>query len=118
MITSRDLNDSASERIRLHLPRFERAAPPDPGAGDWAEWQALLASREHAAESGPHGAMTLAPDQGYGTVSASLVALSARPDRGATYNARGVKPARADTKPIWLFAPGAPGGVPFASVAL
>ncbi|MSO85054.1 MAG: hypothetical protein EXR02_02300 [Rhodospirillales bacterium] len=102
MITSRDLNDPASDRIRLYLPRFERAAPPDPGAGDWASFQALLASRERAADGGAHGAMTLAPEQGYGTVSASLIALS----------------ARADTKPIWLFAPGPPGGVPFAPVAL
>ena len=102
MITSRERNDSASDRIRLYLPRFARAAPPDPGAGDWAEWRALLASREHAAGGGSHGAMTLAPEQGYGTVSASLIAL----------------PSRADAKPIWLFAPGAPDLVPFAPVAL
>jgi len=102
MITARDRNDPASHRIRLYLPRFERAAPPDPGTGDWAEWQALLASREYGAESGPRGAMTIAPDQGYGTVSASLIAL----------------PARADMKPVWLFAPGSPDSVPFAPVAL
>jgi Transport and Golgi organisation 2 len=102
MITSRDLNDPASDRIRFHLPRFARAAPPEPGAGDWAGWQALLASRERAAGGPLHGAMTLAPEQGYGTVSASLVAL----------------PARADAKPIWLFAPGPPDHVPFVPVAL
>ena len=102
MITARDRNDPASHRIRFHLSRFERAAPPDPDAGDWAEWQALLASREHAAEAGPRGGMTLAPDQGYGTVSASLIALS----------------ARADVKPVWLFAPGASDRGTFAPVEL
>ncbi|MCC7017339.1 MAG: NRDE family protein [Rhodospirillales bacterium] len=102
MITAYERNDPASHRIRHYLPRFERAVPPDPGAGDWAEWQALLASRERAPQSGPRGAMTIAPDQGYGTVSSSLIAL----------------PSRADTKPVWLFAPGAPGSVPFAPVAL
>jgi hypothetical protein len=101
MITAYERNDPASHRIRLHFPRFERAAPPDPGAGDWAEWRALLASHEHAAGGGPRGAMTIAPDQGYGTVSSSLIAL----------------PARADVKPVWLFAPGAPDSVPFAPVA-
>jgi hypothetical protein len=62
----------------------------------------LLASREHGPESDPHGAMTIEPDQGYGTVSASLIAL----------------PSRADVKPVWLFAPGWPSPGPFAKVAL
>jgi hypothetical protein len=100
MITAHDRNDPASHRIRLYLPRFERAAPPDPGAGNWSEWQALLASRERGAESGPRDAMTIAPEQGYGTVSSSLIAL----------------PARADMKPVWLFAPGAPAPAAFAPV--
>ena len=102
MITARERNDPASPRIRRYLPRFERAPPPDPGTGDWAAWQALLASREHDAQSGPRGAMTIAPDQGYGTVSASLIAL----------------PARADVKPVWLFAPSQPEAATFAPIAL
>lgn len=102
MITARERNDPASPRIRLYLPRFERAAPPDPGTGDWAAWQALLASREHDAESGPRGAMTITPDQGYGTVSASLIAL----------------PSRLEVKPVWLFAPGPPEASAFVPVSL
>lgn len=102
MITAHDRNDPASARIGLYLPRFAKAAPPDPGANDWREWQALLASSEHAPGAGPREAMFIAPDRGYGTVSSSLIALS----------------ARLEEKPVWLFAPGFPNPAPFVSVAL
>lgn len=101
MITAHDRNDSASARIRYYLPLFAEATPPDPGADDWADWRALLASGETAPGAGPREAMFIAPDRGYGTVSSSLVAL----------------PANADAGPVWLFAPGFPNPAPFAPVA-
>ena len=102
MITAHDRNDPASPRIRHYLPRFAEAAPPDPGADNWTEWQALLASEDRAPGAGAREAMTIAPDRGYGTVSSSLIAL----------------PARAATKPVWLFAPGWPNPAPRARVVL
>ena len=101
LITAHDRNDPASPRIRLYLPRFADAAPPDPGAGDWREWKVLLASKESAPGAGAREAMTIVPDRGYGTVSSSLIAL----------------PATAETKPVWLFAPGFPNPAPFSPVA-
>lgn len=100
MITAHDRNDSASARIRHYRPLFADALPPDPGAGDWAEWRALLASGETAPGAGPREAMFIAPDGGYGTVSSSLVALAAN---------------EADA-PVWLFASAHPNPAPFAPV--
>ncbi|HEX6101787.1 MAG TPA: NRDE family protein, partial [Alphaproteobacteria bacterium] len=64
MITAHDRNDLASPRIRRFLPRFEAAAAPDPERGDWSDWQALLASREHGPEEGPAAAMSIALESG------------------------------------------------------
>lgn len=104
MITAHDLDDPASARIRFHRPRFERAAPPDPGTGDWSPWQALLASREAEAGAGSEGAMTIVTGSGFGTVSSSLIALPADDGFGV--------------KPVWRFAAGRPDQVPFEPVAL
>lgn len=92
MVTAHDLNDTASPRIRHFLPLFEAAPPPDPEAGKWGDWQALMATP--ATETEPDIAMTIATDTGFGTVSSSLLAL---PD-----------PLLAGVKPRWLFAPGPP----------
>ncbi len=94
MITAHDLNDLASPRIRRFKPLFENAQPPDPETGDWAEWQALMGNRERERPDDQEGGMTFATDEGFGTVSSSLLAL---PD-----------PAREGVKPQWLFAPGPP----------
>src|SRR5437667_90012 len=53
MITSVDLNDFESPRIRDYLPRFKAAPPPDPERGDWTAWQDLLASDESDPAAGP-----------------------------------------------------------------
>lgn len=100
MLTAHGPDSAASPRARLHLPRFRAAAPPDPGRGDWSSWLALLASTEAEPGAGPRGAMTILPDRGYGTVSASLFALPAA------------------GPPVWLFAAGPPGHAPFRPVAL
>lgn len=102
MLTAYDLNAAASPRIRRYLPRFRAAAVPDPGEGDWRGWQALLADRTSAAGAGPGGAMTIVTGSGFGTVSASLLAL----------------PAAAAAAAVWLFAAGPPDEVAFQPVGL
>jgi hypothetical protein len=104
MITAHDRNDPASPRIRRFLPRFEAATPPDPERKDWTEWQALLASREHGTEEGPGAAISIALESGFGTVSSALIALPA--------------PTPPPKKPVFLFAAGRPGDVPYEPVAL
>ena len=104
MITAHDMNDDRSDRIRHYRPLFERAPAPDPEAGEWGAWQALLASRESAPGAQHEGAMNIATGHGFGTVSSSLLALP--------------KPGRKDAKARFLFAPGPPDQVPFAAVPL
>jgi len=98
MLTSRDRNDPASDRIRTYLPRFEAAAAPDPRKGTWGAWKRLMASHRFDPADGPHGAMTVVGEHGFETVSSSLIALPGLPQSART------KPA----KPVWLFAPGRP----------
>ena len=101
MITAHDRNDPASARIRRYLPRFEAAPSPDPAAPDgtgWAAWEALLASRDGDT---PRDAMAIVTDGGFGTVCSSLIALPA---------------LGAEAEPVWRFAAGLPGRVPFAPV--
>lgn len=105
MITARDLNDAASPRIRLHLPRFRAAAPPDVDSGDWHGWEALLASREGEDGTGPEGAMLVVTETGFGTSSSSLIALPSI-DRAGT------------RKPVWRFAGGHPDAIAWADVAV
>jgi len=104
MITAYDLNDVASPRMRRFLPRFQAASVPEPETEDWDDWISLLADRQHDAESGPGGAMTVITDTGFGTVSSSLIALPA--------------PTPADVHARWLFAPGRPGETAFSPIPL
>ncbi len=94
MITAADRNDTKSPRIGWFLPRFKAASPPEPGDGDWSDWQRLLASREHDPAVGPEGAMTVALPSGFGTLSSSLIALPSH--------------QRPGVRPIWWFADGPP----------
>jgi hypothetical protein len=99
MVTAMERDDPESARIRFYRPRFLSAAVPDPDAGDWRPWEAILASREREAESGPGGAMFIDPVPGresgkFGTVSSSLIALPAI--------------IRPEQQPIWRFASGPP----------
>lgn len=104
MLTAHDLDDARDPRVAHYLPRFRAAAPPDPEAADWAAWERLLESREHAPGAGYGGAMCIDSGTGFATVSSSLIALPA-PGRGAV-------------KPIWRFAAGRPDRAPFLPVAL
>lgn len=96
MVTAHDPNDDASSRTRAHLPHFQAALPPDPAHGEWQPWMKLLGDR-----SGPRGAAINVPGEGgFGTVCASLAAVSARRES------------------IWLFAAGPPDEAPFRPVLL
>jgi uncharacterized protein with NRDE domain len=98
MITARDLNDTASVRVRHYLPRFRAVEPPDPEREDWSSWVELLADRSGPGTT-PADAMTIVVEGDYGTVCSSLVAL---PQEGA---------------PRVLFAAGRPDEAPFTAVA-
>ena len=101
MLTVREMNDMSHARIRHYLPQVKETPDPDPAAGDWGDWEALMAATETAAAAGPRGAMAIAPDEGYGTVSGSLIALPA-PGVAA--------------RPIWRFCPGRPGSAAYQDV--
>jgi hypothetical protein len=94
MLTARDLSDMASPRVRLYLPRFAAAAPPDPDRGDWSGWEALLSSGEQWSDAGPDSALAITTDIGFGTSSSALIALPSAD--------------RPEVPPVWLFAAGKP----------
>ncbi len=100
MLTAGDRNDPTSPRITQYLPKFEAAPAPDPAAGDWAAWEALMASK--GGPSGPMGDMCVVTDVGFGTLSSSLIALPAL--------------HLPDAKPIWRFAAGRPDEAPYELV--
>jgi uncharacterized protein with NRDE domain len=101
MLSSRELNDPQSPRIRRYLPLFRAAEPPDPDRPDWSSWQLLLAAK--ASETGdPRDAMCIETDGPYGTVSASLIAL----------------PPLVTDPVVWLYADGPPDRADFVAVAL
>ena len=77
ILTAHDLNDTAaSPRARHYLPIFEATPAPEPESGDWAAWEALLASRDMApGQSDANAAIHVETDWGFGTVSSSLIAL-------------------------------------------
>ena len=101
MLTSREMDDTSSPRIRRYMPLFRTADTPDPdqGRADWSSWQLLLAST--ATETGdPRDAMCIHTDTAYGTVSSSLIALSPLPNDPA----------------IWHYADGPPDTTAFTEV--
>lgn len=106
VLTAHDLNDvHASPRARWYLPAFETAPAPDPAAGNWAAWEALLGSREKApGEFDPNAAIHVETDWGFGTVSSSLIALAA--------------PGAKATPPVWRFARAWPTREAYTEVAL
>lgn len=105
VLTAHDLNDvAASPRARHYLPIFEATPPPDPEAGDWAAWEALLASKDMApGQSDANAAIHVETDWGFGTVSSSLIAL---PGPSAGENA----------VPVWRFGFAWPERMPYEQV--
>jgi len=104
MVTASDANDPTSKRIRHFLPLWQAAEPPDPDHNDWTEWQELLTSREHAPDGSAFDAMNIISNSGFGTASASLIALP-----GVQW---------ADRKPIWRFTAGRPDRTPWQAIKL
>ncbi|MFN3077934.1 MAG: NRDE family protein [Alphaproteobacteria bacterium] len=102
MLTAFERNDATDPRIRRYLPLFRQAAPPDPDQDQWAEWEGLLAARHYDDGSDATGAMCFHLTSGFGTSSASLMALPA-------VNAAG-------RRPVWRFAAGSPDVTPFRRV--
>ena len=100
MITAMELNDQRAPRIASYGPRFTEAPVPKPENGDWDAWIVLMTEQIDVHDLEHNRAMTVVSNHGYGTVSASLLALPA-PDVG---------------KPVWRFAPGRPGDTPFDPV--
>lgn len=74
MVADGDPDDRRHPRIRAYLPRFAAASPPDPGAGEWSSWEALLGSGIAPADM-PEQGMNFALANGFATLSSSLVAL-------------------------------------------
>lgn len=94
MVTAHDPDDAGSPRVARHRPAFAAAAAPEPPA--WGAWPALLGDT-----AGPRdAALSVAATDGFGTVCASLLAISAA---GAI---------------TWQFAAGPAGSAPFAAVSL
>ena len=102
MFTAFARNDPADPRIVTYLPKFEAALAPDPDAGDWAAWQALMGTTGGEGER----AMSFRMPNGFGTSSSSLLAL---PSAAKAFGA-------GKTRPIWLFAPGPPESSPYTAV--
>lgn len=99
MLTAQDLNDTGNARIAAFLPQFEEAEPPTPEDGRWESWETLMA----AERPGDRTSMSIAANDGYGTVCGSLIAVP-----------RNMPPLC----PIWLFCGGRPGSVPYDQVNL
>ncbi len=104
MVTAYDLDDRSSPRIRRYLDRFRAARTPDPDGGDWRDWERLLASRIGAAGENDEGALCVATEFGFETVSSSLIALPGVDGRSRL--------------PVWRFAAGRPDRTPFEDVPL
>ncbi|MBC7950776.1 MAG: NRDE family protein [Rhodospirillaceae bacterium] len=103
IITALDLDDPASPRVAAYAPRFADAAVPDPDAGDWTEWAGLMAHGGTGPDGEEAAAMCFTRDNGFGTVSSSLIAL---PEMGA------------EQPPQWLFAPDRPDRTGYTPVIL
>lgn len=102
MLSARDLNDTTSDRVKLHLPRFRSAPAPEPEQDDWMAWSALMSSRKSLTDA--RGAMQIETDMGFETVSSSLIALS--------------KPWDKSRKNIWKYCEGKPGENAFYDIDL
>jgi hypothetical protein len=92
VVTAREPDDRSSPRVSRNLPRFKKAAIPNPP--DWAEWPTLLADDTAPSDA----AINIPPFSGFGTVSSALIALGE-----AT---------------LFLSTQGAPGATPYEPVPL
>ena len=105
MLTAREMNDTDSPRIAQFLPEFHETLAPDPDIDDWEAWRELLRRRDPVA---PTSGMTIVTEEGFETVSSSLIALPASQHYLAGERA----------SPIWLFAAGRPDETEYLPVSL
>ena len=105
MLTARELNDFDSPRIAQFLPEFQESLAPDPDLEDWETWRELLRRQDPTV---PTSGMTIATEEGFETVSSSLLALPA-PQHYL---------AGEPVPPIWLFAAGRPDLAEFLPISL
>ncbi len=91
MLTAHELDDASDPRICHFLPRFRAATTPDPDEGDWTDWCELLASSESIGQEEKTAAMCFQLDNGFATLSSSLIALPAYPGM--------------EREVVWLFNP-------------
>jgi hypothetical protein len=94
LIAAGEIDDLRTPRLALAKPRFRAAPPPDPERGDWAAWEALLASDVGDAGAGARGAMNFATEEGFATVSSALIALPrlGRPGKHPIFRFAGRRP--------------------------
>ena len=104
MLTTHDLDDRSSPRIRAYLPRFMAAPLPDPEEDDWDAWELLLASRAHDPGEGPEAAMCIVTEGDFATLSGSVIALPG--------------PELWPRPLIWRFAAGSPDETEFYEIDL
>ena len=119
MISAYDLNDSDSARIRCHRQAFRDAEIPQPVSGTaseeadassgWQAWQGLLRRDAGASGGDPYAAMSVQLDNGFETVSSSLIALPS-----ADYRSEAPEEARIR----WLYANGSPKTTPYLPLNL
>jgi uncharacterized protein with NRDE domain len=72
MLTSGNLNDFESPRIKYFLSKFQSAATPKPDKRDWLEWITLL--QRGSTTDNPEDGMCF-QNNNFGTISSSLIAL-------------------------------------------
>jgi uncharacterized protein with NRDE domain len=108
MLASADLDDSGQPRIARFLPLFRAATEPDPAAGDWEAWIALLQRRDVGPGEAPTAAMNIGgvrvDGDDFGTLASSLLAMPRFP---------GFR-----QRPVFLHAQGPPDQARFDSVDL
>jgi hypothetical protein len=79
LIAAGDIDELTTPRLALARPRFLAAPPPDPEAGDWAAWEALLSDDRPPDGMPPEAALRFCTGRGFATVSSALIALPAAP---------------------------------------
>ena len=79
LIAAGEINELATPRLKLAMPRFRAAVPPEPDRDDWTEWQDLLGDDTVPPGMSAEAALRFCTPHRYGTISSALIALPAEP---------------------------------------
>jgi len=79
LIAAGEINELATPRLKLAMPRFRAAVPPEPDRDDWTEWQDLLGDDTVPPGMPAEAALRFRTPHHYGTISSALIALPAEP---------------------------------------